>query len=114
MQPRTSFLARHKPRLDAEWWLDKNFLIIKAKTMTNKRSKSVISQDKLNLIGTYTLNYLKVGESATVQVLGDDGILYPYKFHKTFKSNIFSETHNPTIRKKGEVNNRKPRRCDQV
>lgn len=82
--------------------------------MANNRSKSVISQDKLNLIGTYTLNYLKVGESATVQVLGDDGILYPYKFHKTFNSKMFSETHNLTLRKKGEINNRIPRKCDHA
>ena len=82
--------------------------------MTSKRSKPVISQDKLNIIGTYTLSYLKVGESATVQVLGEDGILYPYKFHKTFNPGIFSESHNPIVRKKGEVNNRKPRKCDQA
>lgn len=82
--------------------------------MANKRSKSVISQEKLNLIGTYTLDYLKLGESATVQVLGSDGVFYPYKFYKAFKSKIFSETHNPTIRKKGEINNRKPRKCDQT
>lgn len=71
--------------------------------MANKRSKSVISQEKLTLIGTYTLDYLKVGESKTVQVLGEDGVLYPYKFHKTFNTNIFSETHNPIIRKKGRL-----------
>ena len=82
--------------------------------MANKRSKSVISQDKLNLIGNYTLSYLKAGESATVRILGEDGVFYPYRFHKTFNSKMFSETHNPIIRKKGEINNRKPRKCDQA
>jgi hypothetical protein len=62
-----------------------------------------ISQDKLDLIYTYTMSYLKAGEGATIEVLGSDGLLYPCKFRKP----------SVIVRKKGEPNNRKPRKCNQ-
>lgn len=90
--------------------------------------KPLVSQEKLRLIFLYTLDYLRVGESAIVEVLGTDGNLHRYEFHRDnepdifysdtrlkLDQDIFTKSEKPkTFIKKNTPSNRKPRKIDLI
>ena len=90
--------------------------------------KPLVSQEKLRLIFLYTLDFLKPGEAAFVDVLGTDGELHRYEFHREnepdifysdtrtkLDQGIFTKSEKPVASTKNNKPwNRKPRKIDSI